>query len=823
MQNNELLDKPIEGGRARSLFNSPYVKVFLIAFFTALTFLVPYMILDNGLFLFFGDYCVQQVPFYSLAHDAIRSGNIWWNWNTDLGANFIGAYAFYLLGSPFFWLTIPLPSAAVPYTLGPLLALKIAVAAVTAYAYISLFAKKQEYAIFGALLYAFSSYSIYDIFFNHFHEPMAFFPLLLLGLEQFMKYDRKGVFAITVFINAVVNYNFFVGEVVFVVIYWVIRMFSDDWSITLKKYLNLAFEAVIGFAMSCALIIPAVLAILDNPRTSTLLSGWNLLVYNWPQRYLDIIHSVFFPQDLPSQPNFFPESNAKWSSVAAWLPMFSMTGVISFLLEKRGTWLRRIILLCFGFALIPGLNSMFVLFNDAYYARWYYMGVLMLALATVIAFESTDIDCMAGLRWTTGITAAFSLGIGLIPKMVDGEFEQLGLEQDPPRFWAYVILVFLGLLILYALMRNYKKGSRIFASYATIALVVICCLYGNLFIATGKGYGWDGDWFKKTAVEGASKIQVDESEFCRIDVLNGIDNQGMYWRLPTINAFHSVVPASIMEFYDSIGITRDVASRPNTSYPGLRCLLSVKYLFDQNGAAGIDMPGWKAIGSQLGFREWENTNFIPMGFTYTKYITRDRFGYSLNKDRVLLKAIVLDSDQASRYKDILTAYDPDDDTDFSDEELKKDCEERRTYTCSSFSYDNKGFSATITLPSKNLVFFSVPYDKGWTATVNGQPVNIEKVNVGFMAVECPAGTSEIRFDYTTPGLYLGITISVISAAIFVVYLLLWRRWRKKKADSAPAALLEANVPAKGEIQESEADKSGRENTAEDQQDSDSKG
>jgi hypothetical protein len=777
MRIQESLDKPVRLGK----HNSPYLRVFLIAFFTALTFLLPYMILDKGLFLFYGDYCVQQVPFYSLAHDAIRSGNIWWNWNTDLGANFIGSYAFYLLGSPFFWLTIPLPSAAVPYMLGPLLALKMSVASITAYAYISRFTKKQEYAALGALLYAFSSYSIYDIFFNHFHEPMAFFPLLLIGLEEFMVNDRRGVFAITVFINALVNYNFFVGEVVFIVIYWFIRMFSGDWNITFKKYLLLAFEAVIGFTMSCVLIIPAVLAITGNPRTSTLLSGWNLLVYNWPQRYLDIIHSVFFPQDLPSAPNFFPDSNAKWSSVAAWLPMFSMTGVIAFLSAKKGNWLRRILLICFVCALIPGLNSMFVLLNDAYYGRWFYMGVLMLCLATVYAFEHTEIDCMRGLRLTAGITAAFALGIGLIPKIEDGKFIRLGLEDDPARFWAYVVLVAVGLIIVYLLLKYFEKGSSSFASYATIALVVMVCLYGNLFVSTGKGLGWDGSWFKKTAVEGASAIKVDETQFSRIDVLNGIDNQGMFWHLPTINAFQSVVPASIMSYYNTIGVTRDVGSRPDTSFPGVRCLLSVKYLFDQSNATTIDMPGWEAVGSQLGFKQWENTNYIPMGFTYTNYISTQDFQISPNKDRVLLKALLLNPEQVSRYSDILTPFDSKIGADFSDTALRIDCATRRTTTCSTFGYDNKGFSASITLPSKNLVFFSVPYDSGWTATVNGKAAKIEEVNIGFMAVECPAGTSSIRFDYTTPGLYAGIKVTAVSVVIFAVYLLFCRRRRKHKA------------------------------------------
>ena len=58
---------------------------------TAFVFFVPFIIFDNGYFLFYGDFNVQQVPFYQMCHDAIRSGNWGWSWTTDLGANFVGA------------------------------------------------------------------------------------------------------------------------------------------------------------------------------------------------------------------------------------------------------------------------------------------------------------------------------------------------------------------------------------------------------------------------------------------------------------------------------------------------------------------------------------------------------------------------------------------------------------------------------------------------------------------------------------------------------------------------------------------------------------
>ena len=61
--------------------------------------------------------------------------------------------------------------------------------------------------------------------------------------------------------------------------------------------------------------------------------------------------------------------------------------------------------------------------------------------------------------------------------------------------------------------------------------------------------------------------------------------------------------------------------------------------------------------------------------------------------------------------------------------------------CSDFTYDSYGFTAHYTSDKERLVFFSVPYESGWTATVNGEPVDIENVNIGFMAVKVPAGTS----------------------------------------------------------------------------------
>ena len=171
-----------------------YLLAFLLGFGSLLVVILPIIIADGGYYIYYGDYNSQQIPFYNLANDAVRSGSFGWNWYTDLGVNFIGSYAFYLLGSPFFWLTTILPRSWVTFAMPVLLCMKHGIASLTAYAYIRRFVRSPHAAMIGGLLYAFSGFQLFNIFFNHFQDVTAFFPLLLIAMEELVNQNRRGVF-----------------------------------------------------------------------------------------------------------------------------------------------------------------------------------------------------------------------------------------------------------------------------------------------------------------------------------------------------------------------------------------------------------------------------------------------------------------------------------------------------------------------------------------------------------------------------------------------------------------------------------------------------
>lgn len=772
-------------------FKNDYLNVFFLCLILAAVMFLPFLIIDKGYFLYYGDFNVQQIPFYKLANQAVKDGNIFWNWNTDLGSNFIGSYSFYLLGSPFFWLTLLFPNNVVPFLMAPLLMLKTACAGVTGFAFIKRFTASTQFAVIGALLYAFCGFNTYNIFFNHFHEAVVIFPLLLVALEETVINGRRGWFALTVFASAFINYFFFVGQVVFVILYFILRCSSKDFTINLSKFGILALEAVLGLLLSCALLLPSVLAILGNPRTENFYTGMSALMYGNEQRYGLILQSLFFPPDIPARPNFFPDSNAKWSSVSAYLPLFSMTGVIVFLKNQKSHWLKRILILSGLMAMVPILNSAFYAFNSSYYARWFYMPTLMMALATCLALERTDWDFQAGIRITAIVVLLFSV-IGIMPTKVTDEqsgeevLKWFGIPPYPERFWGYFIVAVLSLLILMLLL-YLPRHSKKFFRYTALSTCIMILAYSYIIIGSGKMCSSSDIYTQivEEGIHGAEKFDLEEDVFYRVDEDQAQDNLPMFWNMPTIQCFHSIVPVSVMEFYESIGVDRNVASRPEPSVYGVRALTSVKYLFCRTDKTEQpQIPGFEKIGVQNNHNVYENKYFVPMGFTYDYYVTRetyDNYNKSM-RDDLLLRAICLSEEDVKTYGHLMTELPESQYPDVSDESYFESCRNLQKNAGSDFDYDNQGFTSKITLEQENLVFYSVPWEAGWSAKVNGKDAEIIRSNVGFMAVKAPAGENEIVFRYQTPGLKAGIFISLGALLIFMLYLLTIRFLRKKYPD-----------------------------------------
>ena len=769
---------------------------------TAAVFFLPFYILDGGFFHYAGDFNSQQISFYRYMNGFVKGAGYpdstfagaphnTFSWATDLGSGVMNAYSFYLYGSPFFWLSVLLPQSWLPYMMVPLLVLKFGVAGGGAYLYLRRYVKNANYAVLGACLYALSGFAVYNVFFNHFVDVVALFPYLLWALDEAIYEDRHGLFAFWVAVNLLNNYFFFVGQVIFLCIYFVCKLTAKDFRLTGRKFGHLLWESVLGVAMGCLLLFPAVLSLLQNPRTIDLSSGWGFLTYAKVQQYLAILLSWILPPDSPYLTSVWSEGVIKWTSMTAYLPLCSLAGAMAYWRSRKADSKKRIVAVCAVCALVPMLNSAFYALNSSYYARWYYMPTLILAAMTVNALEDPDIDLDAparGIGWIMLATLVFAV----VPVRDDTtETWSFGVLKNPEQFFVVLGFGLLGLMLYRVLCSKWRQDSR-FAQRMTAAVLVFACAFTMVHIGIGKFGQWhtDSDLVEQDTNALLLKNDLPEGDY-RIDTYKIHDNIGMWLDKSCLQYFGSTAAPSILSFYPGLGVKRDVRSEPEIANYALRGLLSVEYLittpekresFEDEADAG-----WTYLADVDGYTLYHNDNYVPMGFTYDYYVTEATYEASIKtlRSNLLMRALVLTDEDVAQYGKYLTEL-PDamlDDLHY--DSYTQDCADRRAHSCSVFQMNNAGFHAEITLDKPNLVFFSVPYDDGFTAYVNGEKTDILQVDEGLMAVLCPAGASSIDFVYQAAGLSASRVVTAVAIPVWVVYVACFVR-RKRRSTGAPA-------------------------------------
>ena len=769
---------------------------------TAAIFFLPFYILDGGFFHYAGDFNSQQISFYRYMNGFVKGAGYpnstfagaprnTFSWATDLGSGVMNAYSFYLYGSPFFWLSVLLPQSWLPYMMVPLLVLKFGVAGGGAFLYLRRYVKNENYAVLGACLYALSGFAVYNVFFNHFVDVVALFPYLLWALDEAIYEDRHGLFAFWVAVNLLNNYFFFVGQVIFLCIYFVCKLTAKDFRLTGRKFGHLLWESVLGVAMGCLLLFPAVLSLLQNPRTIDLSSGWGFLTYAKVQQYLAILLSWILPPDSPYLTSVWSEGVIKWTSMTAYLPLCSLAGAMAYWRSRKADSKKRIVAVCAVCALVPVLNSAFYALNSSYYARWYYMPTLILAAMTVNALEDPDIDLDAparGIGWIMLATLVFAV----VPVRDDTtETWSFGVLKNPEQFFVVLGFGLLGLMLYRVLCSKWRQDSR-FAQRMTAAVLVFGCAFTMVHIGIGKFGQWhtDSDLVEQDTNALLLKNDLPEGDY-RIDTYKIHDNIGMWLDKSCLQYFGSTAAPSILSFYPGLGVKRDVRSEPEITNYALRGLLSVEYLITtpekRESFEDEADEGWTYLADVDGYTLYHNDNYVPMGFTYDYYVTEATYETSIKtlRSNLLMRALVLEDEDVKAYGQYLTELPDEMLEELHYDSYTQDCADRRAHSCSVFQMNNAGFHAEITLDKPNLVFFSVPYDDGFTAYVNGEKTDILQVDEGLMAVLCPAGASSIDFVYQAAGLSASRVVTAVAIPVWVVYVACFVR-RKRRSTGTPA-------------------------------------
>ena len=752
-------------------------KLSFIILLVVLIGTLPSVILYGG-FYFVGDYSNQQIPFIMETKKLFSSGLPLWSWNSMYGDNAIGAYSFYTITSPFVWINCLFPYQLIGTSILFTLLLKFLCLGWGAYWYFQKMDVRKDIAQMGALMYAFSSFTIANLFYYHFMEPMIVLPIYLLAIEKFLKEEKWGntFLILSVFLVAFINFYFMPGTIMFGVIYTIFRITDSEITKNIRKAFLFSLNHLGGIILASFILVPTFLHLHGSPRED----------FYWGFHKLFIVEGIrsFFMPRLTEGPTELFYGLHSFSSNEVHIPVFGILMAVLFCYYNRRSWLSLLMVTLVIFYLSP-LKGLFILFTSPHYTRWAYSLTLIIILCSIKYFNATKGKLHTK---TLGIYVGLSLLICatsiLLGVRERSRHPDIILENDfAIRLGMCFVLFLLGLLCLFI---YYKRQT---VRTAVNCIAIFCTIHLLLFNIYNIRHQSDDNI--KFIINNLSDRNPDDNFYWRSDFTGIYSNTPILLNKAGVSLFNSVRNNAIRRLMWTTDTVRPPEKDGDSNFTNkihvesYDALLSVRKFTEYKGGSvtpKVSKESLNLISEDDNKREFAYKYYIPIGFCYDSYVNEKQIDSIMSLKpmpdipNLLLAYLALEEKAlpvANQYmhKVNLTAF----------QKLPLDSlvQERRKVHCTNFVGNTKGFSASIKMPSDNLVFFSIPHDPGFTAYVDGKETKIYQANLGLSAIEVKSGNHKIEFSYIPPGLVCGGGMSVIGL-IYLLFFVFYDRNHMKK-------------------------------------------
>lgn len=207
----------------------------------------------------------QYAPFFSeFRHKLAEGGSLLYSWDIGLGVNFAALYAYYL-ASPLNWLLILCPGKYVIEFMTAAIVLKIGLTGLSFTWYLR---KRSGVPDFGAcffgIFYALSGYMAAYSWNIMWLDCIVLFPLILLGLEQLVREKKGLLYCISLALSILSNYYISIMICMFMVIYFAVLMvldwenFKDGWGKCIGLF---AGCSLLAGGLAAAVLLPEIFAL----------------------------------------------------------------------------------------------------------------------------------------------------------------------------------------------------------------------------------------------------------------------------------------------------------------------------------------------------------------------------------------------------------------------------------------------------------------------------------------------------------------------------------------------------------------------------------
>lgn len=520
-----------------------------------------------------------------------------------------------------------------------LLRIYLAGLAFSAYA---LYWKKPEQAVLtGSVVYCFCGYVLKaGIKHPTFLSPMIILPLLFLAAERGMRKKGVGMLSVITALGFMSNYYFMYICSIALFFYVLLRFFDLYREKRVKNFLLTGIRLVSGYllgaGMTAVTLLPIAARLFSSGRFDTEDKIGNLLYYSG-QRWLSLLHGLIMPGGELG-------GNTYLGYAALALPALAALFLCGW---KKHLTLKLAVLLEFLFLMIPA------------------GGFLMSGFSTI------------GNRWTF----IFSFTISMICVAVDEEWKAAGKRLDYGlaavcavfallyvyRYWGEEgnVFVLAGVLqlIFCTLVLLFGRRRKLSASGWNRILLGMVCIFTitNAWMSYGERFGNDvaghadsGKALESFTYSSYAEIgKLRDDSFYRVDTgltVSGEENASVILGYPGISMYNSIVNSSILETLTEqenpgANALHRIMYLDGRAVP--ETLANVKYYLLRKEDSQ-EVPYGFVLREDLSgevYQIYENTNQLPLGYTYDAYILREDYDKldALEKQQVMKDAVVLET------------------------------------------------------------------------------------------------------------------------------------------------------------------------------------
>jgi len=207
--------------------------------------------------------------------------------------------------------------------------------------------------------------------------------------------------------------------------------------------------------------------------------------------------------------------------------------------------------------------------------------------------------------------------------------------------------------------------------------------------------------------------------------------------------------------------------------PLLLIFASNKYLLVKAASEKERPAGHEPLETFGDVTVFRNLFFLPLGFTYDQALTESEYSTlpGMAKHVALLQAVVIDDAVRRTEFGVLADLDTGGFASFAKDyharAVADDTARRGKDALEIESFSQNAIHGSVTLEREKLLFFSIPFDAGWSARVDGAAARLHRVNIGFTGLLLPPGRHEVELTYAAPYGRLSAAVSILALCVWL--------------------------------------------------------